>query len=619
MSLIRWEHVALLAAAGAVSSSGAVLPAHAQTFKQIVDPARITRAHIGHVIGSPGAGRTYGNYDGSGKTHRFIADKSWHRILIMRDGEWFRSFNNDGNLGGAVLAPSDVDISAGGYVYIADRGNGRILAAHFNGEHITAAVGSFYTPHMAPVAVAWDGGSQPFSTENLYVLDRAQSRVTYWVASGSSWQQAWSYGSAGSGTGQFREPNGICVRHSASTPSGTSAFGYDFYVADSRNERVVWLRRDPGHSPPTWMGERTLPEGWDPAACTVDHFGIVYVADRKNSQIVSYTWNLDEITRYGSFGSGGTNLNTFLYPSAINVPFSRSVSGAWVGDGRIQTSEGLSDASGGVAHWLGVEVPSATASSSAWGPNVTFRTTGMAYNTVTVHSGHHTSGDQVYATVWNSVLLSPGWKVAQWDGTGPGGGYAPIGSYHFHVTATSAYGCQGQAWCDVTQSTQAVSWDGPGGCTCDNPGEICVPCESNVALLPDDLALSPGLPTRYRLGQVLTPYAGPLLRREGAASTGGFAGAAMTDAQAVASVRAHGIRALSVDIPAGDGSRDVIIRIYSVAGRLVKVLLDESVEPGSYVIGWDGTDSSGRPVQPGVYLASMTAGNFRGLQRLLVK
>lgn len=166
--------------------------------------------------------------------------------------------------------------------------------------------------------------------------------------------------------------------------------------------------------------------------------------------------------------------------------------------------------------------------------------------------------------------------------------------------------------------TTAVPWDGPGDCECPEP-EICVPCEDlNVALPLEGAVRVAHLPAAYRLGQVLTSYTGPMLRVEGFGAGAGEA-AVMSSAQAVASVRAHGIRALSVDVPGGGAGTRVTVRVYSITGRLVRVLVDEGVDPGSYVVGWDGEDAAGRAVQPGVYLAVMTAGGFHGVQRLLVK
>jgi predicted dienelactone hydrolase len=45
----------------------------------------------------------------------------------------------------------------------------------------------------------------------------------------------------------------------------------------------------------------------------------------------------------------------------------------------------------------------------------------------------------------------------------------------------------------------------------------------------------------------------------------------------------------------------VTARIYTLAGRLVTTILDEPVGAGTREIGWDGLDSTGRPVASGVY------------------
>jgi hypothetical protein len=113
-----------------------------------------------------------------------------------------------------------------------------------------------------------------------------------------------------------------------------------------------------------------------------------------------------------------------------------------------------------------------------------------------------------------------------------------------------------------------------------------------------------------------------MFRIEGQGGAVGGESAVMTDEVAVASVRAHGIRALRVAVPLAAGGAAmsrVTVRVYSLAGRLVRVLLDEDVEPGSYVVGWDGLDQSGRPVLPGVYIAIMNAESYRGVQRLIIK
>ena len=55
---------------------------------------------------------------------------------------------------------------------------------------------------------------------------------------------------------------------------------------------------------------------------------------------------------------------------------------------------------------------------------------------------------------------------------------------------------------------------------------------------------------------------------------------------------------------------NVRIDIYDVKGTLVRTLVNERLDAGSYPITWDGTDESGAAVPQGNYIAHMTAGTF---------
>ena len=62
---------------------------------------------------------------------------------------------------------------------------------------------------------------------------------------------------------------------------------------------------------------------------------------------------------------------------------------------------------------------------------------------------------------------------------------------------------------------------------------------------------------------------------------------------------------------------EVTIRIYTVAGRLVRILDNVPGRPGFNQAAWDGTDSAGRPLANGTYLYSVTAEG--GAERVRVK
>jgi hypothetical protein len=55
---------------------------------------------------------------------------------------------------------------------------------------------------------------------------------------------------------------------------------------------------------------------------------------------------------------------------------------------------------------------------------------------------------------------------------------------------------------------------------------------------------------------------------------------------------------------------NVRIDIFDVKGNLVRTLVSEMLDAGSYPVTWDGSDASGQPMPNGTYLTTMTAGSF---------
>jgi hypothetical protein len=54
----------------------------------------------------------------------------------------------------------------------------------------------------------------------------------------------------------------------------------------------------------------------------------------------------------------------------------------------------------------------------------------------------------------------------------------------------------------------------------------------------------------------------------------------------------------------------VQIFVYDLLGRLIKSLVDQHQETGSYTVKWDGTDISGKRVSSGIYFVSMKAQDY---------
>jgi hypothetical protein len=73
---------------------------------------------------------------------------------------------------------------------------------------------------------------------------------------------------------------------------------------------------------------------------------------------------------------------------------------------------------------------------------------------------------------------------------------------------------------------------------------------------------------------------------------------------------------IGYDVPAG-GSQ-VTLRIYDVAGRLVRTLVNGTQKPGRKTVVWDGRSGSGQMVATGVYFYRMTAPGFEQTRKMVV-
>jgi flagellar hook assembly protein FlgD len=59
------------------------------------------------------------------------------------------------------------------------------------------------------------------------------------------------------------------------------------------------------------------------------------------------------------------------------------------------------------------------------------------------------------------------------------------------------------------------------------------------------------------------------------------------------------------------------IRIYDVGGRLLRTLVDETLDAGPHQTVWDGVDGRGRQVASGVYWAKLRAGDRTAVRKLV--
>jgi len=65
-------------------------------------------------------------------------------------------------------------------------------------------------------------------------------------------------------------------------------------------------------------------------------------------------------------------------------------------------------------------------------------------------------------------------------------------------------------------------------------------------------------------------------------------------------------------------SENVLISIYNILGKEIKILMNENLPTGAYTIQWDGKDNKGRPLSSGVYFIKMIAGNFQRITKAVL-
>ncbi len=78
---------------------------------------------------------------------------------------------------------------------------------------------------------------------------------------------------------------------------------------------------------------------------------------------------------------------------------------------------------------------------------------------------------------------------------------------------------------------------------------------------------------------------------------------------------AEGMTVIPFQIPQPN---EVMLEIYDLLGRRVRLLQQAAKPPGFYSAIWDGRNQQGRLVESGIYFVRMQAGNFSAMQKILV-
>ena len=228
--------------------------------------------------------------------------------------------------------PTGVAVDSAGHIYVADRGNSRIVfASAMTGSDWTTFQGSGSSDHPNRLSqLKYPAGIALDASGRIYVADQSNNRIVRMDdIDGTGWT---SFGSIGSGTDQFTDPAAITL----------DAHGR-IYVVDQGNSRVVRVN-DMNGTGWTAFGERGngANQFKDPAGIALDAGGRLYVADYNNNRIVRFDDMIG--SSWTAFGTPGTGSNHFRNPSGISVDIGGHIFVADMGNNRIVRLDDMSGA-----------------------------------------------------------------------------------------------------------------------------------------------------------------------------------------------------------------------------------------------------------------------------------
>jgi tripartite motif-containing protein 71 len=232
----------------------------------------------------------------------YAVDRDGNRVQVFdKNGTYLFEWGSEGEDIGQFKVPYGVDVDSDGNVWIADRGNHRVQKFDPNGEFLMKVgsegisdlePGSELTKFDNPRHVAVDDELKYF-----YVADSKNHRIQKFYINGTF---VASFGSLGSGAGQFNLPTTIVIDSNG-----------DLYVNERGNERIQKL--DPEGNPILMFGSRGSGSN---QFCHIEHIAVdesdnIYVTDPQSDpgcslepKVKKFDSEGNFITEWGSMGEG---------------------------------------------------------------------------------------------------------------------------------------------------------------------------------------------------------------------------------------------------------------------------------------------------------------------------
>ena len=236
--------------------------------------------------------------------------------IFDANGGKVRSFGSSGSGPGQMRYPSGVAVTATGDILVCDQINNRIQVFSPEGKTVkcVGTLGSGHLQFQSPLYIAVHPHSRM-----VYVTDCSNHRVQIL---NDNLTFSSTFGSKGSGNGEFNRPYGICF-DSTGNVYVTERDNHRVQVFTARGEYIRQFGKKGG-------GEGELNE---PASIAIDSSDIVYVVERGNHRISLFTQDGHFLR---SFGTQGDWPGQFNVPTDIAVDKNGKIYISDKGNGQIQ-------------------------------------------------------------------------------------------------------------------------------------------------------------------------------------------------------------------------------------------------------------------------------------------
>jgi sugar lactone lactonase YvrE len=250
----------------------------------------------------------------------YVADSNNERVQeFTNTGTFISTFGSFGIGPGQLYGPWDIGIDAAGNIFVSEYFNNRIQKFSSSGVSL-ATFGSGGTgpgQFSNATGLTLDGGG------NVYAIDYNGSRCEKFSGAGA---YLGTFGTPGAGVGQFAQPQDI-----VGDAQGT------LYVINTNDNRVDVFRSItdvPGSYMLTWGSGGSGPGQFNlPYGILSSLWGYVYVCDSGNNRIQFFS---DSGTRLGGWGSFGSGTGQFNNPVGVAADLAGNVYVTDAGNNRVQ-------------------------------------------------------------------------------------------------------------------------------------------------------------------------------------------------------------------------------------------------------------------------------------------